>query len=750
MTEILKENATLVIKRDGSKEEFRASKINKILDWATEGILNVSASEIAVHAKINIFDGISSSDIHNILVTSASDLISEDNPNYSKVAARLLNYKLRKDVWKGKNPPKLFSLVKENVENGYYWSELLEKFSEKDFHKIDEFIDHDRDNIFEYAGFRQLIDKYLVQDRGHNLILETPQFAYALISMVLFCDEKKDRLKYIKQAYNAFSKHKINLATPIMAGARTPTTSYSSCCLIEVDDNKNSLFSSNSAAGLATCDKYGVGLDLSNLRAINSPIRNGETLHTGVIPWLKVFESTIHSCQQGGARRGAATVTFPIFHFEIEDIVQLKENTGTEDNRVRHLDYTITVSRLFWERYINDGYITVMSSHEAREVYDAFGQPEFDEIYERYEKKHLKFKKKLKARDLLHTLFTQRVETGRIYIMNIDQCNLYSSWCKPLKTSNLCLEVLHTLEPFYKLNDDKGEIGVCILSAINMLKIDNDKDHEKICDLVVRMLDNIIDIQTYFDKSAERFATKKRSLGIGITNLAGWLASKGKNHCSEESPELINEFMEKQQYYLLKASNLLAKEKGACEKYDQTKYSQGLMPLDFYNTNVDEFLTKSFFKNDEWEILKAEIGKYGLRNCTLSCQMPCEASSSIQGSTNGMDPIRALITFKTSRTSSLPVLVPNLEKWKDRYIRAFDMPNNDGVIKNMAAFNKWLDMSSSFNTYSPKGEISMGIVAKDILTATKYGAKTFYYHNTDDEDIQNTFGEGCSSGACVL
>lgn len=741
---------TYVVKRDGTKEEFRASKINRILEWATEGVSGVSGSDIAVHAKINIFDGITSGDIHNLLISSTSDLITEDTPNYSKVAARLLSYKLRKDVWKGKNPPKLYQLVKDNVDKGYYWSGLLEKFSEKDFHKVDEFIDHERDNIFEYAGIKQLTDKYLVQDRGKGVILETPQFAYALISMVLFCNEEKDRLKYVKQAYNAFSKHKINLATPIMAGARTPTTSYSSCCLIEVDDDKHSLFSSNSAIGLATCDKYGIGLDLSKLRAINSPIRKGDTLHTGVIPWLKTFEATIHSCQQGGARRGAATVTFPIFHYEIEDILQLKENTGTEDNRVRHLDYSITISRLFWERYVRDEDITLFSSHEAREVYDSFGQPEFDSLYEEYEKKELDFKKKIKARALFNILFTQRVETGRIYIMNIDQCNQYSSWRKSLKTSNLCQEVLHPLEPFYKLNDDKGEIGVCVLSAVNMLKIENDKDHERICELVVRMLDNLIDIQTYFDKSAERFATKKRSLGIGITNLAGWLASKNENHCSEKAPELVNEFMEKQQFFLLKASNEVAKERGRCEHYSDSKYSEGLMPLDIYNTNVDEFLTKSYFKNNEWELLKEEIEKYGLRNCTTSCIMPCEASSSIQGSTNGMEPIRSLITYKTSRTSSLPVLAPNIAKWKNRYIKAFDMPNNDGMIRIMAAINKWIDMSSSFNLYSPKGEISMKTVATDILTATKFGAKTFYYHNTDDEDVQNKFESGCASGACSL
>lgn len=740
-----------VKKRDGSKEKFKASKVNKVLEWATEGIANVSASDVAVNAHIKLFDGVTSDDIHNLLIASASDLITEDCPNYSKVASRLLNYKLRKEVWGGKNPPKLLSLVKENTKNGYYWEGLLDFYTEKEFNKIDEFIDHGRDNIFEYAGIQQFLDKNLVQDRGEGKVLESPQFAYVLMAMVLHAQEPKEkRLRYVKNAYNGYSKHKINLATPILAGARTPTTSYSSCCLIEVADNKNSLFASNTAAGLATCDKYGIGIDLSNLRAIDSPIRNGETLHTGVIPWLKMFQSTIHSCQQGGARRGAGTVTFPIFHSEIEDILQLKDNTGTEDNRVRHLDYSITISKLFWERYIQDGTITLMSSHEAPEVYEAFGTPEFDEIYKKHESKRLKFKKVIKARELINTMFIQRVETGRIYIMNIDQCNAFSPWVNRVKFSNLCQEILHDTEPFYGIDADEGEIGVCVLSAINMLKIESDKDHEKTCETVVRMLDNLIEVQGYFDKSAERFAKGKRSIAVGVTNLAGWLASKNMNHCSEGAPEAINEFMEKQQYYLLKASCKLAEERGAAEKFHLTKYAQGKMPLDMYNDSVDEFLTKSFFKNGEWEELKKSIKKYGLRNCTLSAQMPCESSSITQSSTNGIEPIRSLITYKTSKGKSLPVLAPSLVKWKNKYVRAFDMPNNDGMIRVMASVVKWLDMAASFNLYSPKGEISMKQVAKDILTSTKYGAKTFYYHNTDDEDEQNIESTGCESGACAI
>lgn len=1110
-----------MVKRNGEKEEFNPKKINQILEWATEGISGTAPSDIAMNANIQLFDGIYSSSIHDLLISSASGLITEENPNYSKVASRLLNYKIRKHVWGGKNPPKLYSLVKKNVERGNYTERLLEWYSESEFNKVDEFIDHSRDNHFEHAGIQQLVDKYLVQDRSTKEILETPQFALALIAMVLHAGETKDRIKHVKRCYTDFSKHKINVSTPIMAGARTPTESYSSCCLLECADDKRSLFATNTATGLATCDKYGIGLDLSNVRAIGAPIRNGETLHTGVVPWLKMFQSTIHSCQQGGARRGAGTVTFPIFHYEIEDILQLKDNTRTEDTKVGHLDYSITLSKLFWDRLIKKGNITLFSSHEAKEVYDAFGTEEFDEIYECYEKKKLKFKKTVKAEDLFDTLVTQRIETGRIYPMNIDQCNQYGSWVERVKFSNLCVagdqrvvsdrglltarelyeqggeltlfdgekpvksspmqlieknaevwrielengmfhditpyhmvltsekdkhgvefakikrcdelsigdrvsiqrkkgvfgktdmtkeafllglyqsdgtqhkdvvmldlwendfdlleevhdsfssihykygcnivkcfngfrdilpanfhdcqtgpsqvkkkrlasktlkkalnfekgyvpswvwesseetvwqyvrgllyadgsafvassngnplqinyidinkdflkelqllfanlglqtsirkcydegfrplpdgkgsnkeyfcksswrlivgnkndaleiekhtgflsrkgqfiedrtyrdntkkhykiksitrvedqdvfcvtvdseehlwvcngvithncqEILHDTKPFYGLNDPEGEIGVCVLSSVNMLKVDSDRDHEKVCQTIVRMLDNLIDIQEYFDASAERFATKKRSIGVGVTNVAGWLASKGLNHCSTEAPDLINEFMEKQQYYLLKASCELAKERGPCEKFHLSKYSQGFMPLDMYNKTVDELLTVSFFKNGEWDSLKEGIAQYGLRHCTLSCQAPHEASSIIQGSTNGMEPIRSLITYKTSKTGDLKVLAPSLQKWKNKYITAFEMPSNEGLINVGAAISKWLDMSASFNLYSPSGEVSIRDVIIDLLTATKYGIKTFYYHNTDDGDKQE-MESSCESGACSL
>jgi len=740
-----------VSKRSGKNETFDAEKINKILEWAVEDLAGVQASDIAVHAELNIFDGMRSMDIHTILIDSARDLISEENPNYSKVAARLLIYKLRKIVWGGRNAPKLLALVRENTAKGFYSRDIVEDYTDDEINKFDEFIDHDRDEIFEYAGLQQFQDKYLVQDRGEKSITETPQFAYMLIAMNLYsAEDKAERTKFVKDAYDRFSKFKPNLSTPIMAGSRTPTRSYASCCLIEVDDTKGSLFSSNTATGLATCNKYGIGVNLSNLRGIDAPIKNGETLHTGVIPWLKMFEATIHSCQQGGARRGAGTVTFPMFHYQIEDILPLKNNTGTEDNRVRHLDYCISIPRFFYERFMKDESITLFSSHNAREVYDALGTKEFQEVYEKYEKKKIKFKKTVKARALFEELIKQRVETGRIYILNVDECNNSSPWINPVTYTNLCTEILHPTKPFEELDSEDGEIGVCVLSSVNMLRVESDSDHEKTCRMIVRMLDNLIDKQDYFDKAAERFCKNKRSIGVGVTNLAGWLASQGFNHCSPEAPESINEFMERQQYYLLRASCDLAKERGACKDFDQTKYSLGKMPLDMYNKNVDEFLTVSFLGEEKWNELAEDIKEYGLRHCTLSTEAPHESSSVVQASTNGMEPIRSLITFKKSKSGGvLPVLAPSIKKWKNKYIKAFDMPDNSGLIKCIAAVSKWLDMSASTNLYSPKGDINQKDVMQDILTATKYGVKTFYYHNTDDENKEEE-GSGCSGGSCTL
>ena len=741
-----------VLKRDGSKEKFNITKLKKVLKWACSNIKSVDSDRVLMNSKLNIFDNIKTSDIHKVLIESAASLIDSE-VNYSEVAARLLIYKIRKEVWGGKNPPKLIHLLKSGIKKGHYDKDILNHYSDNQINKIDEFINHDRDFLFGYGGLVQLCEKYLVQNRKTGEILETPQFSYVLAAMTLAQEEPiRKRLAFVKEFYNDFSKHKINLSTPIMAGARTKTKSYSSCCIIEVDDNKGSLFASNTSAGMVTCDKYGVGLILSKLRSVNEPIKNGETLHVGVIPWLKMYQSTIHSCQQGGARRGAGTVTFNVFHPQIETILQLKDNLMTEDRKVEFLDYSICLSNLFYKRLLSGGEISLCSEHEAPEVYEAFGSERFNEVYENWEKENPDCKK-ISAERFFSLLVKQRSETGRIYITNIDEANKYSAWNKPVRGFNLCQEVCFPLIPEAYSGDPNAEVGVCILSATNMLNIKDDEDLKRVCKNIVRILDNIIDVQHYSIPACEKFAKNKRSIGVGISNLAGWLADQGINHESEEAPQIISDFLEKQQYYLIEASVELAKERGVCKDFSASKYSLGIMPTERYNKNLDQIISPEH--KMDWDKLRKAVKKHGMRHCTLSCFMPCESSSIIQGSTSGIDPVRDLISYKTSKTATTVTVVPNYKKNKDAYLRLFDSKDNSGHIKCVAAITKWSDMGVSGNpSYNPQnfdgGVIPQTVILQDILTATKLGWRTFYYHNTFDGDVDSSSSNGCDSGACSL
>ena len=742
-----------VLKRDGSKEGFNVTKVKKVLKWACSKIEDVDPDRVLMNSRLNIFDNITSGDIHQILIDSAGSLIDSD-VNYSKVAARLFVYKMRKEVWGGKNPPKLIHLLKKGVESGYYDASLLDNYSDSQINKMDEFIDHDRDFMFEYGGLVQLNEKYLVQNRKTGEVFETPQFAYILPAMTLAQNEPiRKRLSFVKEFYGDFSLHKINLSTPIMAGARTRTKSYSSCCIIDVDDTKGSLFAANTSAGMVTCDKYGVGLILSKIRSINEPIKGGETLHVGVIPWLKMYQSAIHSCQQGGARRGAGTVTFNIFHPQVESILQLKDNLLTEERKVEFLDYSICISNIFYKRLIAGEKISLCSYHEAPEVYDAFGLENFNEVYENWEKENPDAKK-ISAERVFSLLAKHRSETGRIYITNIDEANSYSAWSDKVEGFNLCQEVTFPLVPEKFSGDPDAEIGVCVLSATNMLNIDDDDDLKRVCKNIVRILDNIIDIQSYSVPACERFAKRKRSIGVGVTNLAGWLAEKGLNHESEQAPQEISDFLEKQQYYLLEASVDLAKERGQCEDFSSSKYSEGIMPVERYNKNVDSIVSPQHTM--DWDRLRKLIAKHGLRNCTVSAFMPVESSSVIQGSSSGIDQIRDLISYKTSKTATTTVIAPNSKKNKDIYLRLFDSKNNTGHINCVAAVTKWSDMGVSGNmSYDPQkfngGNIPQTQIIQDILTATKLGWRTFYYHNTYDGDKEeDPKGDGCDGGACSL
>ena len=742
-----------VTKANGEKEDFSVEKIHKVVEWATEGINGVSFSDVEMNANLSLYDGISTKEIHKILIKSANDLISKQSPNYQYVAARLLNMELRKDVWQcGKTyePIDFLLFIQRNIDNGVYDPMLQDKWSDQEIDKLGKYINHNRDDMFTYAGLQQMIDKYLVKNRSTGKIYETPQFAYMAIAMCLF-----DTIDEVKKAYDCYSTFKINLPTPIMAGVRTNIRQFASCVLVDVDDNLDAIFSSIHAVGKYTARRAGIGLNIGRMRPINSPIRGGEVIHTGLIPYLKNFESAVKSTSQNGLRGGSATVHVPFWHYEIEDIMVLKNNAGTDDNRVRKLDYSVQFCKLFYDRLIKNEDITLFSPHEAKGLYEAFGNNEkFEELYLKYEnKRSLKFKKKISARKLAEIFARERLETGRIYSMNIDSANDHGSWNVPCYMSHLCQEIIHPTKPITSINDPEGEIGICILSALNLLELSSEKDVEDACRMAVRTLDSVIDYQDYPVLAGETFTKNRRSLGIGITNLAGFLAKNKLKYGDKAALELVHETMEQIQWNLINASCELAKEKGPCPKFEDTKYAQGLLPVDWYKKTVDELVKPEYHM--DWEGLRERVKQHGLRHSTLSAIMPCESSSVIQNSTNGIEPVRSLLIHKKAKNGVLKQLVPNYHTRKNYYTMAWDMDQNRDLMNVAAVIQKFVDMSMSTNLYYnyshfDGGNIPLSVLIKDQIYGYKYGLKNFYYANTPDGDGETEKDMGCDSGACAI
>jgi ribonucleoside-diphosphate reductase alpha chain len=654
-------------------------------------------------------------------------------------------------VWgSGKTPPNFVTFIMQGVETGRYDSELESKFTEKEIGELGKYIKHNRDDLFSYAGLQQLSDKYLLKNRETGEIFETPQLAYMLIAMSLFQDVSE-----VKAAYDSFSTFKISLPTPIMAGVRTNIKQFASCVLVDVADDLDGIFSSIHAVGKYTARRAGIGLNAGRIRPINSPIRGGEVLHTGLIPYLKNFESAVKSTSQNGLRGGGGTVHVPFWHYEIEDVLVLKNNAGTDDNRVRKLDYSIQFCKLFYDRLIANEDITLFSPHEASGLYEAFGDnAKFEELYLKYERsRSLKFKKKIPARKLAQVYARERLETGRIYSMNVDTANEHGSWNVPVKMSNLCQEILQPTTPINSIDDPNGEIGICILAALNLLELKSDKDIREATRIAVRSLESIIDYQDYPVLAGETFTKNRRSLGIGITNLAGFLAKHKLKYGESKALKLIHETMESIQYYLLLASCELAEELGPCDKFDETKYSQGLLPIDWYKKDVDE-LVEPVYKHD-WEGLRKKIKLYGLRHSTVSAQMPCESSSVVQNSTNGQEPIRSLLISKKAKNGILKQLVPNYSSRKNYYTHAWDMTGNTAVLDTAAVMQKFIDMSMSTNLYYnyahfEDGNIPLSSIIKDQLYGYKYGLKNFYYANSPDGDGETEKEMSCEGGSCSI
>ena len=729
-------NGTKVKKRNGSIEPLNLEKMHVMVEEACKGLAGVSASQVEINSGIQFYDGITTGEIQEILIRSASDLIDLDHPNYQFVAARLLLFALRKQLFgRMHDTPILKDHIEKCVNMGVYDSAILDLYSDDEFDKLQSFIDHDRDYLFTYAGLRQVVDKYLVQDRSTGQLYETPQFMYILIAATIFSKYPKEtRLNYVRNYYDAISKHRINIPTPIMAGVRTPIRQFASCVLVDIDDTLDSIFSSDMAIGKYVAQRAGIGINAGRIRGINAKIRGGEVQHTGVVPFLKKFESTVRCCTQNGIRGGSATVHFPIWHQEISDILVLKNNKGTEDNRVRKLDYSIQLSKIFYERFIQNEEISLFSPHDCPNLYESFGTDSFDELYTRYENNDSIPRKTIGAQELILALLKERAETGRIYIMNIDHCNSHSSFKDKVEMSNLCQEITLPTVPISHIDGD-GEIALCILSAINVGKVKSDHELEELCELTVRALEEIIDYQEYPVKAAEKSTKARRSLGIGFIGLAHYLARLGHKYDSQEAWDAVHGLSESFQYFLLKASNKIAEEKGACEGFSATKYFDGELPIDHYKKDVDEIC--SIPLHHDWEKLREDIRIHGLRHSTLSAQMPSESSSVVSNATNGIEPPRDYLSVKKSKKGPLKQIVPSYQSLKNNYTLLWDQKDNTGYINVVSVMQKFFDQAISGNwSYNPQhfqdSEVPVSQMAQDLLNTYKYGWKTSYYQNTYD------------------
>ncbi len=751
-----------VTKRDGSLEDINLDKIHKVVTWAAEGLDNVSVSLVEMRSHIQFYNGIRTDDIHETIIKAAADLISVESPDYQYLAARLAIFHLRKIAFGQFEPPHLYDHVIKLTNEGKYDAHILQDYNKEEFDLLNGFIDHNRDMTFSYAAVKQLDGKYLVQNRVTKQIYESPQFLYMLVAMCLFARyPQSTRLDYVKKFYNAISTFKISLPTPIMAGVRTPTRQFSSCVLIECDDSLDSINATTSAIVKYVSQRAGIGINAGRIRALGSEIRGGEAQHTGCIPFYKMFQSAVKSCSQGGVRGGAATLFYPLWHLEVESLLVLRNNRGVEENRVRHLDYGVQINRLLYSRLIKNSDITLFSPSDVPGLYDAFfaDQDEFERLYEMYERDETITKRSIPAVDLFSLLMQERASTGRIYIQNVDHCNTHSPFnpqLAPVRQSNLCLEIALPTKPLNDINDPNGEIALCTLSAFNLGAINHLEELEELAELATRALDALLDYQNYPIKAAEMATMNRRTLGIGVINYAYYLAKNNVKYSDGSAIALTHRTFEAIQYYVLKASVKLAQEMGACPKFNETTYAQGLLPIDTYKKDLDKICQEPLHL--DWESLRADIVKHGLRNSTLTALMPSETSSQIANATNGIEPPRGLVSIKASKDGILKQVVPEFERLQHQYELLWDMPGNEGYLHLVGIMQKFIDQAISANTnYDPQRfegqKVPMKQLIKDLLTAYKFGLKTLYYQNTRDgaDDMQtNIQDDGCAGGACKI
>ena len=729
-----------VTKRDGTREPLNIEKIHKVVAWACEGLSSVSLSTVELASHVQFYDKIQTYDIHETMIKAASELISEEHPNYQYVAGRLINYQLRKEVYGKYEPDDLLAHYERVLFEGYYDRALYLAYSQDEWAELADYIDHERDNLLTYAAMEQFRGKYLIKNRVTNKYYETPQMAFMLIAMTLFINYPNEtRIKWVKELYDSLSTFDISFPTPIMSGVRTPDRQFSSCVLIESADDLNSIFTTAHAIGRYVSQKAGIGIGGGGIRPIGDPVNGGRVSHTGVIPFYRMWQSAVKSCSQGGVRGGAATLHYPFWHYEVEDLLVLKNNKGTEDNRIRHLDYSVQFNKVMYERLLSGGNITLFSPHDCPGLYESFFRDTdtFRELYEKYERSTKIRKKSVPAINLFSTFMQERKDTGRVYFQNVDHCNDHGSFDKNkalIKMSNLCQEITLPTTPLKDINDEEGEISLCTLAAINWGKIKKPSDFEKPCTLAVRALDALLDYQSYPVKAAELGTRNRRPLGVGIINFAYWLARNNSNYTSPNL-DLVHEYAEAWSYYLIKASVDLAEEYGPCPKSSDTLYSEGIMPIDTYKRDVDDLVAPNY--KMDWDTLRERAMMFDIRNSTLMALMPSETSAQISNSTNGIEPPRALVSIKQSKDGVLPQVVPEINRLKNKYELLWDQKSPEGYIKIVAVLQKFIDQSISTNTsYNPKfyedGKIPMSEMLGHLLMMYRFGIKTGYYFNTAD------------------
>mgnify|MGYP000632611011 FL=1 len=734
-----------VIKRDGTSVPLDISKIQRQVSYGCKGIDNVSPSMIEIKAQIELHDGMSTKTIDELLLKAMVNLIDEsenpdiNNVNYQYVAGRQKVSMLRKEVYGDYTPPSLYEIVKNNVANKSYTKELLEWYSEDEWNIIDLFIDHSKDENYTYAAIAQLAEKYLVQNRATGQIFETPQVRYAIAAATAFHNEPKDkRLKYVKDYYECASDGHFTLATPVLAGLGTPTKQFSSCVLISADDTLDSIFAAGEMMAKYASKRAGIGFEIGRIRPVGAPIRNGEIKHTGLIPFLKKWFGDLRSCSQGGIRNASCTVTLPVWHYQFEDFIVLKNNQGTDETRVRQLDYSVVVNKMFWNRYRNNENITLFDPHEVPDLYEAFYRDteEFETLYKHYEHKRGIKKKVLPAVEIFKNgILKERTDTGRIYLVNIDNVmnqGPFDTKFDPIYQSNLCQEILLPTKPFQRIEDEAGRIALCTLGSENWGAFKNPQEMRKSCRVLVRSLSNLLSYQDFLSVQSKLANLDFEPLGIGITNLAYWHAKRNLKYGSPEALAEVKRWMEHQAYYLIEASVELAQEKGACGKSAQTYYGKGVFPWERRAEGVNELTDFTPSATLDWEGLRQKLLQYGIRNATLMAVAPVESSSVVLNSTNGIEMPMELISVKESKAGSFVQVVPEYKRLKSRYQLMWDQKDCVDYLKTSAVLAVYIDQSLSTNTfYNPAyfdgGKVPATLISKNLMLASKWGIKTIYY-----------------------